>query len=130
MTLHPSQRIILAADDDQDILDVLQIAVKGLGHVFFGTPSGEACASLATRVSPHLILLDVNMPGIDGYETCRRMRGMDHLQRVPIAFITANRTAADVTRAKDVGGNDFILKPFTMEKLQDRIRHWVARRVG
>jgi CheY-like chemotaxis protein len=76
-----------------------------------------------------VVLLDVNMPGIDGYEVCRRLRGMPHLQRVPIAFITANRTTADLMRAKEVGGNDFILKPFEIVRLQERVRHWAARRI-
>ena len=130
MTQASGRRVVLAADDDKDVLDVVNVAVKALGYVFFGTSTGEECASLATRISPHLILLDVNMPGIDGYEVCRRMRGMRHLDRVPIAFITSNRTAADLTRAREVGGNDFIVKPFTIQKLQDRVRHWVSRRVG
>ncbi len=129
MTNTPSRRVVLAADDDKDALDIVNVAVKALGYVFFGTATGEECASLATRIHPNVVLLDVNMPGIDGYEVCRRLRGMPHLQRVPIAFITANRTTADLMRAKEVGGNDFILKPFEIARLQERVRHWAARRV-
>jgi CheY-like chemotaxis protein len=121
---------ILIVDDRLDKRVVFRTILEELDQNIVTASSGEEALRWLLDNDCAVILLDVNMPGIDGYEVCRRMRGMRHLDRVPIAFITSNRTAADLARAREVGGNDFIVKPFTIQKLQDRVRHWVSRRVG
>ena len=85
--------------------------------------------SLAMRMAPRLILLDVQMPGINGYETCRLLRNNHNLAHIPIAFLTARKTPEDVRRGVAVGGNDFIIKPFDAAKLRERIHYWVNRYV-
>jgi DNA-binding response OmpR family regulator len=82
------------------------------------------------RMAPRLILLDVRMQGIDGYETCRLLRNNPNLAHIPIAFLTARNTGEDVRRGMTIGGNDFIIKPFDAAKLRERINFWVNRRIA
>jgi CheY-like chemotaxis protein len=66
---------------------------------------------------------------MNGFETCRQIRAIPELRAIPIAFLTASKTAEDVRRCLAVGGNDFIVKPFDLAKLLDRIRHWTSTRI-
>jgi len=122
--------ILLGVDDAPENLFLLQSAVKAGGYTFVGARSGSECLTMLHRVVPRLILLDIEMPTMDGFETCRRIRALPEVSHVPIAFLTARKTAEDVKECLDVGGNDFIVKPFDMAKLLERNRHWTARRVG
>jgi CheY-like chemotaxis protein len=126
----PSTKIVLGVDDAPENLFLLQAAVKAGGYTFMSARSGSECLSLLNRVAPRLILLDIEMPNMDGFETCRQIRAIPGLRQIPIAFLTARKTAEDVKKCLAVGGNDFIVKPFEMAKLLDRIKHWTARRVG
>ena len=79
-------------------------------------------------MKPRLVLLDVRMPGMDGYETCRRLRAMPALARVAVVFLTARKSSADVRARLEAGGDDFIVKPFDPAKLIARVVHWTSRR--
>lgn len=121
-------RIVLAADDQAENILMLESLIEAQGFTFFGVSSGAECLSLAQRISPKLILLDVQMPDLDGFETCRRLRGIIPLRSVPVAFLTARKSAADVQAGMRAGGNDFIVKPFDPERLIARVLHWTVRR--
>lgn len=123
-------KIVLGVDDAPENLFMLQAAIKHAGYTFLGAKSGMECLSLVSRVIPRLILLDIEMPDMDGYETCRKLRQYPELRHVPIAFLTARKTPADVTAGMQAGGNDFIVKPFDHQKLIERVRHWTTRSVG
>ena len=104
--------------------------MSAAGYTFIGMASGEECLELTSRIKPRLILLDIEMsPGIDGIETCQQRRQRRELEQVPIAFLTAYKTAKHVMDGIKAGGNDFIAKPFENEKMMERVRHWVSRRV-
>jgi CheY-like chemotaxis protein len=125
----PSSKIVLGVDDAPENLLLLQGAVKAGGYTFMSAVSGSECLTLLTRVVPRLILLDIQMPVMNGFETCRQIRAIPELRSIPIAFLTASKTAEDVRRCLAVGGNDFIVKPFDLAKLLDRIRHWTSTRI-
>jgi len=122
-------KIVIAVDDAQENLEVVKAVVTSAGYTFMGTRSGKECLALALRVTPRLILLDIQMPEMDGFETCRRLRAVGACRGVPIAFLTASKTAEDVRAGMEAGGNDFIIKPFDVAKLLARIEHWVSKRV-
>ena len=124
-----SSKIVLGVDDAPENLKLLQAAVRSGGYNFLSADSGHECLSLIARIQPTLILLDIEMPELDGFETCRRIRAMPNLRHVPVVFLTARRTQEDVKKCLAVGGNDFITKPFNLVKLLDRIRHWMGRRI-
>jgi DNA-binding response OmpR family regulator len=121
---------ILGVDDDVDQLIVLQTHLDAAGFTFFGTTSGEEALKLARRSLPRLIILDVKMRGLDGFETCRRLRLDPAHAAIPILLLTACKTEADVLRARAVGADDFIVKPFDAARLAARVRHWLARGTG
>jgi two-component system OmpR family response regulator len=123
-------KIVVGVDDIPENLAMLKAYVTAAGFMFFGARSGEECMALTARVVPRLILLDIEMaPGIDGLETCRRLRRSRELKHVPIAFLTAHKSANDVMAGIAAGGNDFIAKPFQREQLLQRINHWMSRRI-
>jgi CheY-like chemotaxis protein len=123
-------KIVMGVDDVPENLSILKAYVTGAGYTFFAAASGEECLALCSRITPRLILLDIEMPkGIDGIETCRRLRRRPDLKSVPVAFLTAHKTAQDVMDGMGAGGNDFIAKPFQREKLVERINHWTSRRL-
>ena len=124
-----ARKLVLAADDAPKIL-FFGAALKGAGHNFMGTASGAELLGLSLGVVPRLILLDVEMPGMNGFETCRRLRANTDLQRAPIAFLTGRKTFEDVTEGLGAGGNDFILKLFEPSQLLERVHHWTNRLVA
>jgi len=123
-------KIVLAIDDQAETLLLLQSFVEGAGYAFVSARRAREAVTLTDRVVPRLILLDIQMPNIDGFDTCRMLRANPTLRTVPIAFLTARKTAEDVTAGLSAGGNDFIIKPFDPDKLLERIDYWVNRRVG
>jgi DNA-binding response OmpR family regulator len=133
MSIRPADRrskIVMAVDDQAETLLLIQGFVEAAGFSFVGALRGREAVSLTDRIAPRLILLDIQMPNIDGFETCRMLRMNPSLRTVPIAFLTARKTAEDVTTGLGVGGNDFIVKPFDPDKLIERIEYWVGRRVS
>ena len=123
-------KIIMAVDDQAETLLLIQSFVESAGFGFVGARRGREAVTLTDRLVPRLILLDIQMPNIDGFETCRLLRTNPALRTVPIAFLTARKTAEDVTAGLGAGGNDFIVKPFDPDKLIERIEYWTSRRVG
>lgn len=123
-------KIVFGVDDAPENLFLLQATVEAGGYLFFGAKNGIECLSLLTRVSPQVILLDIEMPELDGFETCRLIRVTTEGRDVPVAFLTARKTIDDVKKCLEVGGDDFILKPFDPVKLLERIKYWSGRRAG
>jgi two-component system, OmpR family, response regulator len=123
-------KIIVGVDDTAESLTLLGHAVNDAGYTFVGAASGQEGLGLLARIEPRFILLDIQMPDMDGFETCRRIRADSRLTQVPVAFLTARKTTADVRAGMAAGGNDFIAKPFDPAKLCERIHYWVARRVN
>ena len=116
--------LILGVDDNHTNLKLLRIIIESAGYSFVAAESGLACLDLLWRVQPKVILLDVKMPGLCGIETCRRIHSQLPHITAPILFLTASNTSEDLSAALEAGGDDFILKPFSPEKLLDRITAW------
>ena len=123
-------KIVMAVDDQAETLLLIQSFVESAGVGFVGAQRGREAVTLTSRMVPRLILLDIQMPNIDGFQTCRMLRANPALRTVPVAFLTARKTSEDVTAGLAAGGNDFIVKPFDPDKLIERVVYWVGRRVG
>ncbi|HEV2674844.1 MAG TPA: response regulator [Aliidongia sp.] len=123
-------KIIMAIDDQAETLLLIQGFVESAGFSFVGARRGREAVTLTARMVPRLILLDIQMPNIDGFQTCRLLRANPALRIVPIAFLTALKTSEDVTAGLSAGGNDFIVKPFDPDKLIERIEYWTTRRIS
>lgn len=127
-TTPESKGIIVAVDDSREMLDILKTIVADAGYRFYGANGAKQCLRLVGEVLPDLILLDIQMPETDGFALCRQIRGIEAWKSIPVAFLTARRTAADVKSGIAAGGNDFITKPFDAKSLLSRIERWVALR--
>lgn len=112
---------ILLVDDDATNLDVLRHTLDGRGYRLFVTKSGESAIEVARKVHPLLVLLDVVMPGIDGYETCKRLKADPETREAAVIFLSSLDDANDKVRGFGVGAVDFITKPFQGDEVIARV---------
>jgi len=120
---------ILVIDDDELVSRTLQRALKLYEYQVMVANSGTEGLHVARRHRPDLLVLDVVMPGTDGYQVCRQVRGDPILKNVPILFLTAKSKDEDKIEGFRAGGDDYLAKPFNMQELQLRIRAILRRSV-
>jgi phosphoserine phosphatase RsbU/P len=121
---------ILVVDDTPANLQVLAGMLKDRGYKVRPVPSGKLALMAAQRDPPDLILLDINMPAMNGYEVCEHLKADDKLKGVPVIFISALTEQLDKVKAFATGGVDYITKPFQMEELHARVEtHLKLRRL-
>jgi diguanylate cyclase (GGDEF)-like protein len=118
---------VLIVDDTPENIDVLQAVLDGLGCELMVANNGPRALELAARRRPDLILLDVMMPGMDGFEVCRRLKADMELAEVPVVFVTARTD--DISTGFSVGGSDYITKPINADEVRARVLHQVERQV-
>lgn len=111
---------ILMVEDDPIIRQTVEYALRRAGFTVHSTGDGDAALELAERVSPELVLLDLMLPGTDGYEIAEKLRATD--RETAIIMVTALDTERDKVRGLDAGADDYITKPFSMEELLARVR--------
>ena len=112
---------ILIVDDTPENLQLLNGMLKGRGYKARPVPSGEMALRAAKSDPPDLILLDINMPEMNGYEVCRRLKGDPALAAIPVIFISALNETMDKVKAFGLGGVDYITKPFQFEEVHARV---------
>lgn len=112
---------ILVVDDTPANMDVIRDILEEQQYRVFAAPSGEIGLTLAARIKPDLILLDVMMPGIDGWETCIRLKKNLHTKNIPVIFVSAKTSIEDIAEGFKVGGVDYISKPIRREELMARV---------
>ncbi len=118
---------ILLVDDEPDILEFVGYNLKKEGYRVFAATNGQEAIRLAGKHKPHLILLDVMMPGSDGIETCRELRKLPGLTHTIIAFLTARSEDYSQLAGFDAGGDDYIAKPIKPALLIGRVRALLRR---
>ena len=106
---------------------MLKEIVVGAGYNFVAARGGEQCLARLGDTRPSFLLLDVQMPEMDGFELCRRIRALADFRDVPIAFLTVRNTEDDMRAGIAAGGNDFMAKPFSVKTLLRHIDHWAFR---
>ncbi len=118
-----SERILLA-DDDPDLLDVLSYVLRRRGFEVVTAADGVRALEAFERERPHLVILDVNMPGLDGFEVCQRIRARS---AVPIIMLTVRNEDIDVVGALRLGADDYVTKPFSTTQLAARVEAALRR---
>jgi two-component system, OmpR family, response regulator len=118
---------VLVVDDEPNIRELVQVALKFHGCTVTTSATGTDALALADAATPDIIVLDVMLPDIDGFEVCRRLRANNN--DVPVIFLTARDTTSDTVTGLTLGGDDYITKPFSVEALVARVRA-VLRRVA
>ena len=112
---------VLLVDDAKANLDILVEGLKA-DHKLSLALNGEMALQVAARTPPDLVLLDIVMPGLDGYEVCRRLRQMPETAEVPIMFLSSLEEVQNKTRGFEAGANDYLTKPFEMLEVKARVR--------
>jgi DNA-binding response OmpR family regulator len=120
--------VILAADDDDDILELIAFRLERSGYTVLQARNGEEALRLALDRRPDLAVLDVMMPKIDGFELTRRLRAEAATSRIPIILLTARAQDADVEQGFEAGADDYIRKPFSPQELRARVQSILGRR--
>jgi two-component system, sensor histidine kinase and response regulator len=123
MMTEKSQRKILVVDDQEENIYLLRVLLKSQDYEVLEAKTGEeALELLHSEGGCDLILLDVMMPGMDGYEVCRQIREDEKLSRIPVILLTAKRDVESKVRGLDLGANDYVTKPFDRREILARIR--------
>lgn len=113
---------LLLVDDTPANLELLSYMLKVRGYRPRLAQSGAAALEACAAAPPELVLLDINMPGMDGYEVCRRLKAAEGLKDIPVIFLSALEETADKVRAFEAGGVDYICKPFRAEEVEARVK--------
>jgi DNA-binding response OmpR family regulator len=119
--------VILVVDDEDDVRAVIVTQLTESGHEVLEAADGERAFELALERRPDLAIVDVTMPGLDGYELTRRLRDHQDTEEVPIIILTAQGGPRDVTQGFEVGADEYIRKPFSPHELRDRVQEVLGR---
>lgn len=117
---------ILIAEDERDIRDLITFTLRFAGHEVIATTNGEEAYQRALEDPPDLILLDVRMPRMTGYEACKRIKSEEATQDIPIVFLSAKGQEAEVRTGLEVGAEKYILKPFSPDQLTQEVSKLLA----
>jgi two-component system OmpR family response regulator len=116
---------VLVVDDEPNIRELVQVALRFHGCAVTTAVNGKDALRQAEASKPDLIVLDVMMPDLDGFEVCRRLRAAGN--EVPVIFLTARDTSSDTVTGLAIGGDDYVTKPFSVEALVARVRAVLRR---
>jgi DNA-binding response OmpR family regulator len=127
MSLSSAPRdIVLLVDDSPESLSFLTDALEQSGFSVLIATSGASALSIVERITPDLVLLDAMMPGMDGFETCQRLKATGAVAQVPVIFMTGLTETEHIVRALEAGGVDYLSKPINVDELRARIRVHLA----
>lgn len=123
------KRKVLAVDDNVSNNEIVEEILSDDYELKIAT-SGEQAMEILEDFKPEVILLDIMMPGLDGYETCRKIREIPEMKNVAIIMVSAKGMASDMYKGHEVGADDYITKPFSQEQLLESIEFFVEQKTG
>ncbi len=118
---------ILIIDDDEDLSFIISDMLENYGYAVTGVPDSETAFRLLSENTYHLILLDINLPDITGFELCKELR---RVSTVPVIFASARISEIDRIMGFDIGGDDYLPKPYSMKELLSRVNALIRRTYG
>ena len=113
---------ILIAEDEPDIRELVAFTLRFAGHEVVTASNGEEAVQMAGREFPDLILMDVRMPRMTGYDACRVMKANPELKDIPVVFLSAKGQESEIQTGLEAGAEEYLLKPFAPDQLTDRVR--------
>jgi len=117
---------ILVVDDEPMLVRLMEFILTKQGHTMLVATNGEEALAKIKSEKPHLVLLDIMMPRIDGYEVARQVRADDAIKATPIIMLSAKAQEDDIAKGLEVGVNEYITKPFAPEKLVQVVNDYLA----
>jgi CheY-like chemotaxis protein len=118
---------ILVAEDEPDIRDLIAFTLRFAGHDVVTAGNGAEALELAPQEQPDLILMDVRMPRMTGYEACQRMKADPAVQHIPVVFLSAKGQDAEIRTGMEAGASEYLLKPFAPNELTDHVTDLLER---
>ncbi len=112
---------ILIAEDEPDIRDLITFTLQFAGHDVVAVGNGAEALEAAPGVMPDLILMDVRMPRMTGYEACAAMKLDDRIKHIPVVFLSAKGQDAEIQNGLEAGASEYLLKPFAPDELTQRV---------
>lgn len=125
----PNERI-LVVEDEEAILEVVSQAMKRHGFEVSTANNGDSALEMAYSLHPDIIILDIMLPKMDGWEVCRRLKSEDETRNIPIIMLTARREDRDVVEGLNIGADDYMKKPFSLVELIARVKALLRRTMG
>jgi DNA-binding response OmpR family regulator len=121
-----SKNRVMVVEDDSDISTMLRIYLTGQGYIVDVAARGGDALAMTKKQLPHLIVLDINLPDMSGYDVCRELRTTTRTSHIPIIFLTQKDERSDKLIGLELGADDYITKPFDIEELKLRIQNAIA----
>jgi DNA-binding response OmpR family regulator len=118
---------ILIAEDEPDIRELVTFMLRFAGYEVVAASNGEDAVRTAAREIPDLVIMDVRMPRMTGYDACRLMKANPDLRHVPVVFLSAKGQESEIQSGLDAGAEAYILKPFSPAELTNRVRGILSR---
>ncbi len=116
---------ILIVDDDPDAREILVTRLEACGYKVETAENGWACLEKVKKFGPDLILLDIMMPQVDGYTTCKILREDEKTSEIPVIFLTAKELIGEIEKAFSLGADDYVIKPVSWERLLPKIKKFI-----
>jgi len=113
---------ILVVDDDQDIRELIAFTLQLAGYEMLTAANGGDAISICTAQHPDLVLMDVRLPGMSGYEVCRKICSNPATSCIPVAFLSAKGQLDEIRKGLEAGAVDYFLKPFAPEELVNKVK--------
>jgi DNA-binding response OmpR family regulator len=121
-------RRILVVDDEPELREQVKARLEHMGYAVLTASDGEEAIAVARREKPDLILLDVLMPKLNGYQVCRELKSHPETQATPVLMLTAKAQEGDRFWGQKTGADDYITKPFTMGILVQKVQQYLGER--
>jgi CheY-like chemotaxis protein len=118
---------ILVAEDEPDIRDLIAFTLRFAGHDVITVGNGVEALESAPKEQPDLILMDVRMPRMTGYEACQRMKADPSVQHIPVVFLSAKGQDAEIRTGMEAGASEYLLKPFAPDELTEHVTELLER---
>ena len=117
---------VLICDDDPVILRLLEVNLELEGYDVLTAHHGEEAFEIATRELPDLVILDIMMPRLDGYQTCQKLKAQPSTEQIPVVFLSAKAQASDIEKGRSFGVAEYLTKPFDPNDLLDVVERLVG----
>jgi len=122
-----SNPLILIAEDERDIRELIVFTLQIGGFNVVQASNGEEAVKKAVEVNPDLILMDVRMPKMTGYEACKALKANENTKNIPIVFLSAKGQEAEINTGLELGAEDYFLKPFAPDELSQRVTNILTK---
>ncbi len=118
---------ILVAEDELDIRELITITLELSGYTVFPVPNGEVAVQTTINTQPDLVMLDVRMPKVTGFEACQQLKAMPATQHIPVIFLSAKGQETEIRQGAGLGAEAYILKPFAPDELVEQVKSVLAK---